>query len=145
MITFFLAGGFTNNEPLFLSDSDSEDEDDFTALEEYKKHRAEYEQAAQPSERISPNTFTEKNYIDVMNALNHKVRKSMQNLWKTGERKCWKAFMVEIFRLIFVSRKTMEQWRQEICNKRVEVSINTKVRLILVHGSWFLHRVLGHV
>ena len=85
MITFFLAGGFTNNGPLFLSDSDSEDEDDFTA------------------------------------------------------------FMVEIFRLIFVSRKTMGQWRQEICNKRVKVSINTKVRLILVHGSWFLHRVLGHV
>ena len=80
IINLIFSGGFTNNGPLFLSDSDSEDEDDFTALEEYKKHRAEHEQAAQQTEGISPNSFTEKNYIDVMNALNQKVRKSMQNL-----------------------------------------------------------------
>ena len=48
--------------------------------------------------------------------------------------------MVEAFRLVFVCRETMEQWRQDICNKRVKVS-SAKVRLILVHGSWFLHRV----
>ena len=74
-------GGYTNNGPLFLSDSESEDEDDFRALEEYKKHRAEHEHTAPPtSDRVAQNTFTEKNYIDLMNSINQKVRKSMQNL-----------------------------------------------------------------
>ena len=75
-----LGGGYTNNGPLFLSDSESEDEDDFTALEEYKKHRAEHEHTTKASEKISPNPFPEKNYIDMINTINQKVRKSMQNL-----------------------------------------------------------------
>ena len=67
-------------------DSDSEDENDFEfrTLEEYKKHRAEHEHSAPTSERVAQNTFTEMNYMDLMNSINQKVRKSMQNSTHAG-------------------------------------------------------------
>ena len=79
MSFYRLLGKFTNNGPLFLSDSESEDENDFTALEEYKKQRAEYDNK-HAYEGKTTNSYTEKSYIDMVNAMNHKVRKGMQNL-----------------------------------------------------------------